>query len=86
MIFLAAAVYSNLNSRQQDVVLSHFVTMTQNCGTPSLHMLHRLKIYTLGKILENGEFWVNVMCPSYNDVHDLLPSIWNFSHYFIGFI
>ena len=50
-------------------------------------MLRTLKIYiTLRKILLYGSYLVNVMGLLYNDRHDILPPIWNISHYFIGFI
>ena len=61
--------------------------MVQNCGTPYQLTLSTLKIYiTLRKILLNGAYRVNVMGLLYNDKHDILPPIWNISHYFIGFI
>ena len=61
--------------------------MVQNCGTPYQLTLSTLKIYiTLRKILLNGAYGVNVMGLLYNDRHDILPPIWNLSHYFIGFI
>ena len=61
--------------------------MVQNCGTPYQLTLSTLKIYiTLRKILLNGAYRVNVMGLLYNDRHDILPPIWNPSHYFIGFI
>ena len=41
-------------------VLSHFVTMVQNCGTPYPLALSSLKFYiTLRKILLNGAYRVN---------------------------
>ena len=50
-------------------------------------MLSILKIYiTLRKILLNSAYRVNVMGLLYNDRHDILPPIWNLSHYFTGFI
>ena len=61
--------------------------MVQNCGIPYQLTLSTLKIYiTLRKILLNGAYRVNVMGLLYNDRHDILPPIWNPSHYFIGFI
>ena len=69
------------------MVLSNFVTMVQNWGTSYQLTLSTLKIYiTLRKILLNGAYRVNVMGLLYNDRHDILPPIWNPSHYFIGFI
>ena len=54
------------------MVLSHFVIMVQNCGTPSQQRLRSLKIYTISrKILLNGAHQLNVMCSSYSDVHDI---------------
>ena len=59
--------------------------MAQNYGTPSQHILRRLKIYTtlIKKILLNGAYRVNAM---YNDIHDIFPSIWNLLYNLIGFI
>ena len=74
------------------MVLSYFVTVDQNCGTPFQQRLRSLKMYTtLRKILLNGAYRVNVMCSLYNDIHDILPPpppppMWNLSHYFIRFI
>ena len=72
---------------ETDMVLGHSATMDQNYGTSSQHIWRRLKIYTtLWKILLNGAYRVNAMCSSYNDIHDVFPSIWNLLHYLIGFI
>ena len=59
----------------------------ENYGTPSQHILRRLKIYTtLRKILLNGAYRVNAMCSLYNDIHDIFPSIWNLLYHLMGFI
>ena len=89
MIYVTATVCNNLNLKQLDMVLGQSVTMDQNYGTPSQHILKRLKIYTtLRKILLNGVYRANAMCSLYNDIdiHDIFPSIWNLLHYLIGFI
>ena len=87
IFYVTATVYNNLNSKQLDMVLGHSATMDQNYGTSSQHIWRRLKIYTtLWKILLNGAYRVNAMCSSYNDIHDVFPSIWNLLHYLIGFI
>ena len=71
IIILTATTYSSPNSKHLDMVLSHFVIMVQNCGTPSQQRLRSLNIYTaLRKMLLNGAHRLNVMCSSYNDIHD----------------
>ena len=101
-IFVTATAYSSPNFKQWDMVWSHFVIMVQNCGTPSQQRLRSLKIYTISrKMLLNGAHQLNVMCSSYNGIHDIYIfvciyisciylyiyySIWNLSHHFIGFI
>ena len=46
--------------------------MVQNCGTPFQQRLRSLKIYTISrKMLLNGAHRLNVMCSSYNDIHDI---------------
>ena len=52
--------------------------MVKKCGTPSQQRLRSLKIYTtLRKILLNGAHWLNVMCSSYNDIHDIYMYIYH---------
>ena len=71
-IFVTTTAYSSPNFKQWDMVLSHFVIMVQNCGTPSQQRLRSLKIYTISrKMLLNGAHQLNVMCSSYSDVHDI---------------
>ena len=60
------------NRIQQPKFLCHFVIMVQNRGTPSQQRLRSPKFYTtLRKLLLNGVHRLNVMCSSYNDIHDI---------------
>ena len=71
-IFVTATANSSPNFKQWDMVLSHFVIMVQNYGTPSQQRLRSLKIYTITKkMLLNAAHQLNVMCSSYNDIHDV---------------
>ena len=44
MNYVTVTVYSNLNSKQLDMVLSNFVIMDQICGTPFQQRLRIQKI------------------------------------------